>query len=235
MPACRRPRLVRAALPLLIAFAFSMFLPGSATGQKPATISGQLSLTLDGHPITPAGAHVYLMRHRPSSFTYNDRTRDSVLAEWYGFWPAEFYFEEWSRLLRAPLNDSIVRRRDIEEEEAATEAGQLAEYDARLELRHCLDDAEATDSAFARTQRRAQEDKRPALVLEATTDAAGRFTIAGAAPGSFMLAARARVEDTEVYWVGDGEAKAGKALTLDLAKPLSACRAHGAPGPEGRP
>ena len=222
-------RAIRAII--LTAFAVSMLLPGTATGQKPATVSGQLRLRLAGRRLTPAGAHVYLLRSRPTHLTFDDRTRDSVLAEWQGFWPAEFYSEEANRLLFAPLSDSIALRREIEEEIAAAGAGRMAEYRARRELRLCLLQAEAPDSAFARTLRRVQQDPRPALVLEATSDAAGRFTIAGAAPGAFALGARARVEDTEVYWFETGETKAGKVLTLDLAEPIVACQGHAPPGP----
>jgi hypothetical protein len=224
---------LESARPLLAAIALLMLLPRAATGQKPATVSGQVSLTLEGQALTPAGTHVYLLRSRPNQVSYNDRTRDSVLAEWQGFWPAEFYSDEWKRLLFAPLNDTTALRRDTEEEFAAMEAGREAEaeYEARRELRRCLQEAEAPDSAFARTLRRAQQDTRRSLVLEATSDTLGRFTIAGVAPGWFALAARARVEDTEVYWFDTGEAKAGKALTLDLTKPLFTCRGHAASGP----
>ncbi len=187
-----------------------------AAAQQTGTVTGQATLVVEGRTVPAAAARVTLLRGRPTEIKFNDRTRDSVLAEWRGFWPAESYDEAWRRALFDP---AATHRRDAGIL-AAEQAGRLREYQAAAE---CQTRVEATDSALALTERQAEAAGKAASIRRTAADEAGRFTFSDVPAGPFLLIVRARVGATEASWSRYDEVKGRKTLQLALQAPAFAC------------
>ena len=222
----------------ILAVAALLALP--AGGQKPAGVSGQVVVTIDGQQKFPTGAHVVLMYSRPASvsysekkttFTFNNKqtthaesNKDAALAEWNGFWPADFYSKDWSERLFAPLRDKNRTSQDAQEYYKASTEGRLAEYKAKREERNCRDKADAVDLAIAATLQQAQQEKKEHLIVSASTDDNGKFAFPSIQPGRFSLIVRARIEPLEISWIKEGEVVAGKSVAISVSDPLFTCK-----------
>lgn len=220
----------------IIAGACLLTLPIAA--QKSASVSGQVSLSVDGRQKFAAGARVYFLNKRAATFAYVDEAplstaekaterakakKEAALAEWNGFWPADFYSQQLTKRIFAPHKDEATKPDDTEEYARAAAEGRVSEYQAKKKEKECGDKVEAVEMSLVATLEKAELEDRQYLIVPAITDEQGKFNLSDVTAGRFVVIARARLDSLEVYWLVEGEVKPGKSATANLSNPSFTC------------